>query len=109
MDTPAVVPPHNPGSESAATTFERHVRTVFETLGTPCPLDGTGENLLQWFNCGRWALVQRDIRAVLPDHIAAAAIGVCERHGVWRARPGVGPGAGGPGAERRVAEGQSIS
>ena len=46
-------------------SFEAHVRSVFSSqLRTPCPLDGTEQRLLQWFNCGRWALVQAHERFV---------------------------------------------
>lgn len=64
-------------------SFEAHVRSVFSSqLRTPCPLDGTEQRLLQWFNCGRWALVQRDLRAVLPPEVAEHVLTVCERHAV---------------------------
>ena len=65
-----------------APEFERHVRDVFASLATPCPLDGTAENLLQLFTCGRHELVVRDIRAVLPADAAERALDLIARRGV---------------------------
>lgn len=70
-------------NHSPSRQFEQHVREVFlQQLRTPCPLDGTEQRLLQWFNCGRWALVQRDLRAVLPPQVAEHVLTTCERHAV---------------------------
>lgn len=69
--------------EQQLSSFEAHVRSVFSSqLRTPCPLDGTEQRLLQWFNCGRWALVQRDLRAALPPEVAEHVLTTCERHAV---------------------------
>ena len=63
----------------APAEFDRHVRNVFASLATPCPLDGTAENLLQLFTCGRHELVVRDIRAVLPADAAERALDLIAR------------------------------
>ncbi len=71
-----------PEPNCSSSAFDTHVREVFLQLRTPCPLDGTEQRLLQWFNCGRWALVQRDLQAVLPSQVADHVLSTCKRHAV---------------------------
>jgi hypothetical protein len=62
--------------------FEDHVRVTFTKLGKPCVLDGTSQKLLQWFQCGRWALVERDLHAVLPAGMVSSVLEICDQHHV---------------------------